>query len=79
MKIPLFFFAMVVETSNRFSTGVTVSLAVLTIIRTFLRRSMEDFEGGVFEEVVVGDGGCEHAILVKIKVALVTSVACPEP
>ena len=71
MKIPPFFFAMVVETSNRFSTSVAVSLEVL--------RLMEDFEGGVFEEVVVSDGGCEHAILVKIKVALVTSVACPKP
>lgn len=68
MKIPPFF-----------STSVAVTLAFPTIIRKFLRRLMEDFEGGVFEEVVVSDGGCEHAILVKIKVALVTSVACPEP
>ena len=70
---------MVDETFDMFPTCVAISFAIIAILFVaFPRGLFVEFESGVSEELVGCGGGGEHAIFVKIIVALLTSVSLSE-
>lgn len=74
---------MVHETFEMFPTCVAISFAIVAIsfaisFVAFPRGLFVEFESGVSEELVGCGWGGEHAIFVKLIVALLTSVSLSE-